>query len=124
MLISRSWNLLFSAIYESQKIMKVLFNFFWFRSLFVFLYIFCGIGAHSLIKLSIFCISANVALIKIKEKAGQSVGHVKTIIHLSKRNLFSRSSLNGRLHQCLFLYLFFWINVDFHVWHIFLISLS
>src|SRR6476661_10401665 len=48
------WNLLFCTIYKRQKIWKIFPTCCGVFNLLVVLYIFCGIGKHSLISFSIF----------------------------------------------------------------------
>src|SRR6478752_4017390 len=57
LLIYGSWYLLFSLSIKDRKSGKHCSISSTVRSLFVMLYIFCGIGMHCLTKLSIFCMS-------------------------------------------------------------------
>ena len=66
----RPWNLLFCGIYKSKKTWKYFSTSSGVLSLFVILYIFCGIGKLFLIKwLYLLNISTYVTLIQIKQKA-------------------------------------------------------
>ncbi len=58
-------------------------------SLFVILYIFCGIGIQSHQIFNLLDVSAYVTLIQIKEKASQGVSYVKTIVNQKhKKSVF------------------------------------
>ncbi len=81
-LVNRSWYLLFCAIYERYKSRKILFNFLWrFQPFSFVVYLLWNRQALSYQDFYLLDIPTDVALIKIKQKANQSVSNIEAIIY-------------------------------------------
>jgi hypothetical protein len=77
--VFRTWYLLFCAVCEGYKAREMPFSLWGCTQPFGYLHIFWGIGAHpSYQRLNLLHIPADVAMVKVKQKAGQRVGYAKT----------------------------------------------